>query len=205
MRPSYSEKTDRADLDPEGQLLPSPRVRVRVLSRKKPMVTLSLLRLPPGIAIVIRSTARSSGFIFVRMQLIHESITQCSGLGGALCPGLQLRMLLRALANPDPAALLSVAMTIFNAYPILIKPDDTNFIVSVEFEETVIPRPPTNPPTPETCPARAEMLEIADQRLGHPSLTCRRAIRCWARHAGDAALRSEPAFRFGATSFAAMR
>jgi hypothetical protein len=67
------------------------------------------------------------------MQLIHESITQCSGLGGALCPGLQLRMLLRALANSDPAALLSVAMTIFNAYPILIKPDDTNFIVSVEF------------------------------------------------------------------------
>jgi hypothetical protein len=42
-------------------------------------------------------------------------------------------MLLRALANPNPAALLSVAMTIFNAYPILIKPDDTNFIVRVEF------------------------------------------------------------------------
>jgi hypothetical protein len=42
-------------------------------------------------------------------------------------------MLLHALANPDPAALLGVAMTIFNAYPILIKPDDTNFIVSVEF------------------------------------------------------------------------
>ena len=65
------------------------------------------------------------------MQLIHESITQCSRLGGALCPGLQL--LLHALANPDPAALLGVAMTIFNAYPILIKPDNTNFIVSVEF------------------------------------------------------------------------
>ena len=27
-------------------------------------------------------------------------------------------------------------------------------------------------PAPETRPARAEMLEIADQRLGHPSLTC---------------------------------
>jgi hypothetical protein len=26
-------------------------------------------------------------------------------------------------------------------------------------------------PAPETRPARAEMLEIADQRLGHPSLT----------------------------------
>jgi hypothetical protein len=27
-------------------------------------------------------------------------------------------------------------------------------------------------PEPETRPARAEMPEIADQRLGHPSLTC---------------------------------